>query len=344
MDQHFHLIEKYFQGKLSDQEHEVFNEKLQNDPAFEQEFRDMKLIKEGAKESARHKILDMLQSAETKISKQETTKISVSMKRLVSIAASLVVIATVSYFAISSGTGGSMSGDEIFASYYKPYPNIVEGNVRGNVSLEVTTLSARAYNAYDIADYTKSAELFAELVSLEKSAANYLYSGISNLATGNLEEAKNHLNVVMNSYDQFQEQAQWYLSMTLLKEGSEQEAIANLGRMALIKSSSSFVTNAKSVLSEMGLELALDDDGGVVEVVKLRPDPAGGESPAPDGMIDLEEVRRTQFGSIIDEDGKRYSFHNDVPMEDLRQGDHVGFIPIKGRNGQSIAIITVNYH
>ena len=145
----------------------------------------------------------------------------------------------------------------------------------------------------------------------------------------------------MNSYDQFQEQAQWYLSMTLLKEGSEEEAIANLGRMALTKSSSSFVADAKSILSKMNLELTLDGDNGTVTDVKHRPDLEDG--PAPDGTQNFE-IRRTQFGSIVDDSGKLYRFHNDIPMDDLRQGDHVEFIPIKGRNGQALAIITVNLH
>ena len=119
MDQNFHLIEKYFRGELNEEELQIFNEKLQKDSRFEQEFRDMKIIREGAKESARANALSILQNAESSLSEKETTKINVSMRRLVSIAASLIIIATVSYFAISDRTGGTLTGDEVFTAYYE---------------------------------------------------------------------------------------------------------------------------------------------------------------------------------------------------------------------------------
>lgn len=333
MDQDFHLIEKYFRGELNEEELQLFNSKLQNDSAFEQEFRDMKLVKEGAKASARIKALSILQDVEANLTEKETTKINVSMRRLVSIAASLIVIATVSYFAISNRTGGTMTGDEVFASYYEPYINL-RGAVRGE-NIEINTLSARAYNAYDIEDFSTSANLFAELLDVEKSAENFFYSGIANLESGNLDVAKANFNTVMNNYTELREQSQWYLAMTLFKDGAEDEAAVNLGHLVLSKSNSKITRDSKSVLEEIGFSLSMEGETG--ETINPELVPPTDEKPG----VTVEELRRTQFGKVLHvESGKIYNFHNDYPIDGLEDGDLVEFVLLRGKTkDMSIAII-----
>lgn len=335
MDQNFHLIEKYFQGKLDKDELQLFNQKLQQDPAFEQEFRDMKLIRDTVKETSRIKALTILQNTEANLTNQETTKINVSMKRLVSIAASLLIIATVSYFAFSGSTG-VLTGEEIVATYYEPYINL-RGRVRGEDE-NLTNLTARAYNAYDVKDYSTSADLFKEVLTSEKSAMNYFYSGISNLEAGNLEVAKNNLNTVMNNFTELKDQAQWYLAMTLFKEGSEDEALANIASLSMRASRSSFVKDAKKVLADLNMNLAIE--GGTGEAVEVGSVPDTTEL-EPNGLIDS---RQYQFGKVISlVDGKSYKFFNDYPINDLDDGDVVEFVLIQRRgNGKPMAMITVN--
>lgn len=330
MDDNFHLIEKYFQGKLDAEELKFFHQKLQKDAAFEREFRDMKFIREGLKASARQKAQQVLLNAEARLNKKETTKISVSMRRLVSIAASLIVIATVSYFAISGRTGGSMTGEEVFAAYYEPYINL-RGPERGE-DVKINTLSARAYNAYDIKDYSTSANLFSELLEVEKSAENFLYSGIANLEAGNLEAAKNQLNTVMNNFTELREQAQWYLAMTLLKEGVEDEAVANLAWLSVSKSS--YFADANRILTSLNKSLILfDTDGdGDVKEVKLVP-PGGGDSP--DGN-DILEVRQYQIGKLQSFGEQRIiPFWNELPIYGLEEGDLVEFAVIRSKEGSN---------
>jgi len=331
VDQNFHLIEKYFQGKLSQDELQLFNEKLQKDSTFEQEFRDMKLIRDAVKETSRTRALDILQNAEANLTNQETTKINVSMKRLVSIAASLLIVATVSYFAFSGGTG-ALTGEEIVANYYKSYPNIVETRERGG-SIELTTLRARAYNAYDIKDYSTSADLFKDLLASEKIAENYLYSGIANFEAGNFDVAKNNLNTVLNNFSSFKEQAQWYLAMTLFKEGAKEEAISNIATLSVSEAGGKFVDDASKVLKDLNLELDSGDPGTVDEVAQR---PAEGDSP---NGLTLGQ-RKVQFGSIIsNKTGKLHSFFNDYPIDGLKEGDVVEYLLVNGGSGKSMAVI-----
>lgn len=332
MDQNFHLIEKYFQGKLDKDELQLFNEKLQQDPSFEQEFRDMKLIRDAVKETSRIRALDILQDAEANLTNQETTKINVSMKRLVSIAASLLIVATVSYFAFSGGTG-ALTGEEIVANYYETYPNL-GGPVRGEENIEITTLSARAYNAYDIQDYSTSAALFENLLATEKSVKNYFYSGIANFEAGNLDAAKNNLNTVMNSFTEFKEQAQWFLAMTLFKEGSENEAIANVVNLSI--NGDVYKDRATSILKEM--EMALSTDNGETHNPIIKPLP---NEDTPDGIEGFGQ-RQYQTGFVVSYiDNTRYPFHNEYPIYDLESGDSVEFVLISqgGNSKKMIAVI-----
>ena len=336
MDQNFHLIEKYFKGELSGEELDLFHSKLQNDSAFEQEFRDMKLIREGAKASARMKALNVLQNVEANLTEKETTKINVSMRRLVSIAASLLVIATVSYFAISDRTGGTMTGEEVFTAYYEAYPNIVSGKVRGE-NMELNTLSARAYNAYDIKDFSISADLFSELLTKEKNAANYFYSGISNLESGNYEVAKANFNVVMNNYSQLREQSQWYLAMTLLKDGEEDEALASIASLSMSKSKSNFVKKANTVLAKLDASVELEGDPGHIE--NSQEVPTEGTAPG-DGMV-AESMRRYQYGTLRNiNTSTQYPFFNDFPIDGLEAGDIVEYYLIsRGNSKKKMAVV-----
>ncbi|MCE7994888.1 MAG: hypothetical protein HEP71_23125 [Roseivirga sp.] len=332
MDQNFHLIEKYFQGKLDKDELQFFNEKLQQDPSFEQEFRDMKLIRDAVKETSRIRALDILQNAEANLTNQETTKINVSMKRLVSIAASLLIVATVSYFAFSGGTG-ALTGEEIVANYYEPYINLNSTERSGDI--EIVTLSARAYNAYDIKDYSTSANLFENLLASEKSAMNYLYSGIANFEAGNLDVAKNNLNTVMNSFTELREQAQWYLALTLFKDGAEEEAIGNLALLSASKSNSSFAKDAKSVLIDM--ELTLSDSGGTGEIETYEQIPDT-ETDSPNGTEEIG-LRKSQFGTVLSDDGFLFKYFNDFAIDGLNVGDRVEFIVIKTKSKKTLAVI-----
>ncbi len=336
MDQNFHLIEKYFQGKLSQDELQLFNEKLQKDSAFEQEFRDMKLIRDAVKETSRTRALDILQNAEANLTNQETTKINVSMKRLVSIAASLLIVATVSYFAFSGGTG-ALTGEEIVANYYEVYPNL-GGPVRGETS-EIITLSARAYNAYDIEDYSTSADLFSSLLNEEKTVKNYFYSGIANLEAGNLDAAKNNFNTVLNNFSGFNEQAQWYLAMTLFKEKEDGQALSNIASLSLSSSSSSYVKSAKDVLKAMNFVLTKETEGGEVIEEALRP-PGVEEDGKPSGdFLDLRQYQEGRIKSLTN--NLEYEFFNDTPIWDLKEGDLVDFVLLQTQKGKKSKVMAV---
>ena len=247
------------------------------------------------------------------------------MKRLVSIAASLILIATVSYFSLFNNNG-SLNGEDIYTAYYEVYPNVVK-SIERDGTLELITLSDKAYGAYDLGDYKTSAGLFAELIETEKKAENYFYSGIANLEIGNYEAAKNNFNTVMNNFSEFTEQSQWFLSMTLMKDGVEDEALANLASVALNNTFNK--TKALKILEANNVSLRSGDNG---EIGSVGYKPEGeGDSPGADDFIELRQI---QYGTIM-AGGKSYRFVNDIPMYELEVGDEVRFVVLGGRRSKS---------
>ena len=77
----FELIEKYLSGKLSAEEKKAFRNRLLNDPAFNQEFQELKDIRLSVKQKARQDVKDLFNEFEMRIEKEETTKDQTVMKK-----------------------------------------------------------------------------------------------------------------------------------------------------------------------------------------------------------------------------------------------------------------------
>lgn len=340
-------MEDYLKGDLSQESLKVFNDKLQNEPEFETEFRVMKSIQEGAKTSAKLSVLTRLEKVEASIQEKETTKIEFSMKKLVSVAASLILIATVSYFTVFN-TPNMATGQEVFDEYFEHYQNLETARERGE-EVDLTSLKSQAYFSYDSYDYKQSALLFSELLSNDKSAANFFYSGIANAKSGNFEEAKANFNTVLNNYEDYEAMSTWSLAMSLFGENTEESTEQGIYSMvSLALGSSSYKESALEVLDKMGVSIATDGDVGEIEDETRIPNcPSCGPGNSPDGSI--ETRRQIQFGVLSDQRGNKYRFFNDRPIQDLNEGDMVEFISItrkraKRKRSMGWAFILENYN
>jgi len=331
MEDNLQLMDNYLQGNLDKEGLKSFDNKLKQEPTFESEFRDMRAIQVGAKASARLSTLANLESLESSIKERETIKIKYTMKKLVTVAASLILIATVGYFTVFNKTSIT-SGPNIYNEFYTSYNNYESTTERGGDAAVLLTLKDKAYSAYDSKDFIQSAALFSELLKTDKTAANYFYAGISNIEIGDHTSATTNLNSVTNNYEDLIAQSQWYLALNLLKENSEtskDEAMASLVDLAL--GESSFKLDAEKVLVKMGLSLTNDSDA-VIIVVHERPKEDEG---APDGReMDSRGQRRFQWGQVVTPDGSRYKFFNDNPISGLYSGDTVRILVLRQPTGK----------
>uniref|UniRef100_UPI004048D46C tetratricopeptide repeat protein n=1 Tax=Roseivirga sp. TaxID=1964215 RepID=UPI004048D46C len=330
MEKDLELIDAYLRGELSGIDLARFDEKLRNDVEFQSTFLEIKLIKTAIRQNLRANALQFLKDQESLIQENYSTKNRNIMKKYLSIAASLVLVVTLVYLTSSNKTI-EIDGQAIFSENYQAYTNLELGTERG-AEVDLSSLKQQAYYAYDLGNFGQAAADLTELVKSEKTAANYFYLGISNLEIGNSEASFANFNTVINNFSEYKEQAQWYLSLTLLKEDKIDEALSNL--VSLVVERNSYEERSLKILSEKFGIGALDllDGTVVVEDIIIQPKD---ENNSPSGLS-FEDRRQVQFGTLVDiQSGDKYSFFNDEPISDLGVGDMVKVIIVqRGKKGQ----------
>lgn len=331
----FELIDEYLSDRLSEEEKRRFRNRLLNDPSFNQEFQERKEIRFHVRENAREDLKTFFNTLETSIEQENTTKDQTVMKRVISIAASLVLIAALTYVGVSN-YGSQPSNQELFNEHFTTYTSLT-GQVRG-ITEESLTAKQRAFNAYDAGDYYASEEALSALVAVEPSALNYFYLGTSQLELGKTEEAVKSLNTVINNYSGLNEQAKWYLSLAHLKNENEDAALGSLAN--IISKESEYEAKAKALLEDMGYSLNMNDlDSGPIVVVKRKPYERD-DFNSPDGSIenmDTRGKRSFQWGEVTDITGEKvYRFMTDQPIDGLTEGDMTVFVVIeRNKKGKS---------
>lgn len=324
----FDLLDRYFSNELDKSEIKAFNERLKNDPEFNQEFQEIKEIKLAVKVDARKNLKSLFTDIEDDLNQQESnTNNQTAMKRMLTVAASLILMVSVSYFVLNGS--GQPTPRDVFTEHYKPYTNL-NGQVRGE-AIDDVSMSAAAYNAYDAGNFALAVENFEALVEVEKTAENYFYMGIANIEIGDYDAAVKNLNTTLNNFSTFKDQSKWYLSMALLADKKKDEALSSL--ISLAFSEGSYKARSQAVINELGLIFDEETTTGGAQQVDYDPDPEEGGSPSPDGSF--VDQRQIQYGQVVDYLTRRvYQFHNEYPIVGLKEGDTVDFIILKESRGK----------
>ena len=185
-------------------------------------------------------------------------------------------------------------------------------------------------------NYALAAERFAVLVETQKTAENYFYMGMSNMEIGEYNTAVRNLNTVLNNFSTYQNQSKWYLSMALLAENKEDEAVFLLGALSL--GESTYQKRSAAVLKKLNITTSGSTGEGESGNVIKQPE----DVDSPDGS-DFFNKRQIQFGDIYEfSTGATYRFHNEIPMDNLKDGDMVSFLILKkakGKKGKGWAFI-----
>jgi len=208
------LLGKFFNGKLDPEEQQTFDRLLKEDAAFRQQVTFERNVRKAITLTERARLKQELQSF--RVSKPSTTG---RAGRWTLIAASFAGIILISYLAISRFS--EQSAENLYTSYYQPYPNMIAPVSRGN---EADSPEAEAFASYDMENYAGSARLFDQLYNSGKAGYALLYAGISYLETGQTDKAIRRLKVLSNTENDFAPAARWYLALAYLKDGNRQAA------------------------------------------------------------------------------------------------------------------------
>lgn len=145
------------------------------------------------------------------------------------------IILVGSLFILNSGN----SSVELFDKYYKVYPNVVSPSERSGSTVD----QDQVWQLYESGQYEQALPLFTEQLARNPTEQIRFYAGLTALEAGDTDLAQELLST---DFNQFANQAQWYLALTFIKTGSNSEASEVLLQIA--ESNTSYSNRASELL------------------------------------------------------------------------------------------------
>jgi len=221
----FDLIDRYFDSSLTPKEQLLFNDLLQNDLDFKNEFVFRKDLKKVIAVNQQEVLKSTLGQFEEKI--QQSSKFMILPKKWF-VAASIVLVASLGAYSIKSIY--YPSDQAVFETFYQPYRNTIQPTVRGE---SPNTIEYRAFVAYEAHNYHKAINLFNSVKNPDEAYINF-YKGLSYLELDKSKEAIELLlpiakaNGLEGKSANFNDKARWYLALAYLKNNDKEKSKSEL--------------------------------------------------------------------------------------------------------------------
>lgn len=221
----FDLIDRYFENSLSPKEQFLFNDLLQNDQEFKNEFVFRKDLKKVIAASQQEDLKSTLGQFEDKIHK--SSRLMFLPKKWL-VAASIMILASVGIYSVKSSY--FPSNEVIYQSYFTSCRNTIQPVVRGE---NPNTIEYRAFVAYEAHNYHKAINLFNSVADPDAAYINF-YKGLSYLEVNKSAKAIELLMPISKATNlqgksaNFSEKANWYLALAYLKNEDNEKAIKEL--------------------------------------------------------------------------------------------------------------------
>ncbi len=256
------LIERYLDDKLSPEELDLFQEKMNSDREFNKLFFEMDRLVQGIKLSAgktsiEEKLANLEKSLPFQKSKREEAEETpviilwsyVKQYKLPVAAVFALIFATTFVFTISDF---NKDPGKLYASLYSKnfeayenYGPLTQRSPDGDIKREEEALLY-----YDQGNYEKALEIFKQLDPETTSSGTRLYFGNTYMALGDTENAKVLFQKNINENTGFIRQTRWYLALCYLKEGNIDEAVP-LFREVVEKQGKFKKTEAAKILAKI---------------------------------------------------------------------------------------------
>lgn len=203
---------------MSAEEAAAFENNLETDPQFREEFDFNKDLLESMRIHYKSVLKDKLQSLEEPAEDSQKKGNQRRFFQITGIAAAIALLLAVGYglFFTPSDPQG------IFEQHFTPYYNVLNGTERsaGNVSGDL------AMRLYEQQQYEEALVVFREAIRQHPDNTGLLfYKALSHLSVTQSDSAIAALNQVVNEPEgQLQEPARWYLGLAYLQKGDVGQA------------------------------------------------------------------------------------------------------------------------
>ncbi|MBD1261578.1 hypothetical protein HZY62_13320 [Maribacter polysiphoniae] len=217
------LIEKYIQNRLSPEERVMVDELLHNDIDFQKELTLQANLKKAIRKEDDDRFRDLISELESKAKIEKPITRRSYVKWLA--AASVLLFVGLTYFLTMDQ---KVSTDDLFASYFEPYRNVVQPLQRGDGYQDEKTL---AFLAYERGEYDTAISLFSNLYSTTKEPYYLFYKANALLKLKKANEAVPLLLEHLKTNDTLTEKTTWYLALAYLKMNDRPNARKTLEKV-----------------------------------------------------------------------------------------------------------------
>jgi tetratricopeptide (TPR) repeat protein len=220
------LIERYLDNELSADEKARFERRLGSEAGLAEEVHLQRQLREGLRASGRSRLLGLLADEDRRMDEyhppaQVIRFDDATRQRFYWAAAAILLLLIPLYLILGPGR----RDDKLFAAYFKPYQG---------VSVQAGDPLAQAMQEYRQHDYAQALPILERLLG-EGSAEDttLFFKGNASLA---LEQTPGAISsfrqILTNPKHPFYQEAQWYLALAYLQDGSEDEAKTQLQSVA----------------------------------------------------------------------------------------------------------------
>jgi tetratricopeptide (TPR) repeat protein len=214
------FMEAYLTGTMLPNEKNAFENRLETDKAFAEEFMSFRTSYQAIILQSRKELKEHLKGLE----KNKTSEAKIINWRYVSLA----VAASLSLAILIINLLSSPSTDDLYKTYYSVYPNVV-APIERSTQIAVDSYK-KPFQLYEDARYEEALLQFNELLQTKPtSPALNLYAGFCALALKDSKTAIAYFEVVINNPpNDFLATARWYSALAYLQEENKEQAMAML--------------------------------------------------------------------------------------------------------------------
>ena len=161
---------------------------------------------------------------------------------------SLSAAAVIGTFIVIKTLLPSSDPGKLYSSYYKPF-DVISSVTRDGAAVKQDGYSA-AIEQYRLGDYQTAAAGFSNVLRNDTSAtAACFFMGITQVASGNYNQAVNLLGTVAGRQGEYYKEALWYLGLASLKTGEKERAVKCFDLLA--KSSGFYSERSAEILRRL---------------------------------------------------------------------------------------------
>lgn len=230
------LIERYFSDELDTREARDLAHRVQSNEALRAQFEVERALVHGIRVEAAAADLNFLKGLEEQLVRKEKGN-----RWYYYAAAASLALLMAAWFVLSPP---AVSSADLFATHFEPYPNVIAPVVRGSSS---TSARDRAFEAYEAGNFAQARAGFEQLT--DRDAGITLLTGNALLASGETELAIQTFSRLIETSDEYDAEATWYLGLCYLKKEDPETAAGWFQQLA--SGTSPYAAKARRLLDEL---------------------------------------------------------------------------------------------